>query len=80
MNFDIVLLMTTKKVRKPATVTRYSRLTEEQRTRLTDWLVHQYARKVPIRKLAEETGRSYGSVRRMLLDAGVQLRTRGGAY
>jgi hypothetical protein len=32
-----------------------------------------------IRALAEETGRSYGGVHRLLVDAGVVFRSRGGA-
>ncbi|WP_370270845.1 helix-turn-helix domain-containing protein [Streptomyces sp. V4I8] len=32
-----------------------------------------------IRALAEETGRSYGGVHRLLQDAGVTFRSRGGA-
>ncbi|MFJ5151428.1 helix-turn-helix domain-containing protein [Streptomyces sp. NPDC088353] len=31
-----------------------------------------------IRHIARQTGRSYGNVRQLLLDAGVELRSRGG--
>lgn len=39
----------------------------------------QYDKGVSIRSLAESTGRSYGGVHRLLCDAGVVFRSRGGA-
>jgi predicted transcriptional regulator len=38
-----------------------------------------YSKKTPIRAIAEQTGRSYGAIHRMLSDAGVTFRARGGA-
>jgi predicted transcriptional regulator len=39
----------------------------------------QYEAGTSIRALAESTGRSYGGVHRLLADAGVEFRSRGGA-
>jgi predicted transcriptional regulator len=38
-----------------------------------------YSKKTPIRAIAEQTGRSYRAIHRMLSDAGVTFRARGGA-
>lgn len=39
-----------------------------------------YDQQRSIRDIAEHTGRSFGVVRALLLEAGVTLRPRGGAY
>jgi hypothetical protein len=58
-----------------ATVDRlYSR-----RDKLAQELKRKYERGASIRALAESTGRSYGFVHRVLSEAGVVLRGRGGA-
>ncbi|MFR9792927.1 helix-turn-helix domain-containing protein [Streptomyces sp. MB22_4] len=54
-------------------------LKPEQKARAVAWLRKRYAEGASIREIAEETGRSYGFVRKALFDAGVTLRGRGGA-
>lgn len=46
------------------------------RTDLSNDLAARYLDGASIRTLATQEGRSYGSVRKLLLEAGVQLRTR----
>lgn len=58
---------------------RAVRVTGEQRAELSRSLETQYRAGASIRDLAASTGRSYGFVHRMLSDAGVPLRGRGGA-
>ncbi|MFD8496023.1 helix-turn-helix domain-containing protein [Amycolatopsis sp. NPDC059657] len=48
------------------------------RTRLGAALKKRYAKGSSIRCLADETGRSYGFVHRILAENGVQFRGRGG--
>lgn len=50
----------------------------EERTALATELAEQYARGDSIRTIADRTGRSYGGVYRLLVEAGVALRGRGG--
>lgn len=57
---------------------RTTRVTGAARAELTEDLVARYAAGASIRELAAATGRSYGFVHRILVDAGVQLRGRGG--
>lgn len=56
-----------------------SRVTGHARAALAVDLKKKYDKGASIRELAEATGRSYGFVHRVLVDAGVQLRSRGGA-
>ena len=56
-----------------------ARVTGNERTKLAGDLKKKYAAGASIRALAEETGRSYGFVHRMLSESGVALRGRGGA-
>jgi predicted transcriptional regulator len=56
-----------------------ARVTGTERTKLASDLKKKYAAGASIRALAEETGRSYGFVHRMLSESGVALRGRGGA-
>ena len=56
-----------------------ARITGAERTKLSADLKRKYSSGTSIRALAAETGRSYGFVHRMLSEAGVQLRGRGGA-
>jgi predicted transcriptional regulator len=56
-----------------------SRITGTSRSKLADDLKRKYEKGSSIRDLAENTGRSYGFVHRVLCEAGVQLRSRGGA-
>lgn len=46
---------------------------------LARYLVERYAAGESLMRLSEETGRSFGHVRKLLLDAGVTLRPRGGS-
>jgi hypothetical protein len=56
-----------------------ARITGGDRNKLAADLKRRYASGASIRDLASETGRSYGFVHRMLSEAGVALRGRGGA-
>jgi predicted transcriptional regulator len=49
------------------------------RDKLAAELKAQYEAGASVRSLAESTGRSYGGVHRLLTDAGVAFRSRGGA-
>ncbi|MGH3906163.1 MAG: helix-turn-helix domain-containing protein, partial [Pseudonocardiaceae bacterium] len=44
----------------------------------SEWVITQYQRGATLRELAELTGCSYSSIRRLLLAAGVTVRARGG--
>jgi hypothetical protein len=56
-----------------------SRITGDGRKDLADSLVQRYRRGESIRSMADDIGRSYGFVHGVLVEAGVQMRTRGGA-
>lgn len=56
-----------------------ARITGTQRDKLATDLKKKYEKGASIRALAEQTGRSYGFVHRMLSEADVTLRGRGGA-
>ncbi len=56
-----------------------ARITGETRDKLTSDLRRKYERGQSIRSLAENTGRSYGFVHRILVDGEVPMRSRGGA-
>jgi predicted transcriptional regulator len=58
---------------------RATRVTGEARVQMSRELVARYRAGDSIRELAASTGRSYGFVHRILSDAGVELRGRGGA-
>ena len=58
---------------------RATRVTGEARQELTRDLVGRYEAGESIRELAASTARSYGFVHRILVEAGVTLRGRGGA-
>ncbi len=55
------------------------RVSGGEREKLTNDLKKKYAAGASIRELAASTGRSYGFVHRILTDADVTLRGRGGA-
>lgn len=59
--------------------TRAERVTGEERAELTRTVAAEYRAGASIRELAASTGRSYGFIHRMLSDAGVEMRGRGGA-
>jgi Helix-turn-helix domain len=57
------------------------RLTKQEQQVFAQAVAQQYLQGATIRALADESGRSYGSIHRILAeDPGVQLRPRGGAY
>ncbi len=62
-----------------ATIKKGARITGAARDKLAADLRKKYEKGQSIRALAEGTGRSYGFVHRLLLDAEVPLRGRGGA-
>jgi hypothetical protein len=64
---------------RTVTLTKRPRTTSAAREMLAADLKRKYEAGASIRALAEETGRSYGFVHRMLSEAGVHLRGRGGA-
>lgn len=62
-----------------AEIKKGARLTGPERDKLASELAEKYKSGNSIRSLAEETGRSYGFVHRILSEQDVQLRGRGGA-
>lgn len=54
------------------------RITGPERDTLTEELKSRYERGASIRSLAQETGRSYGFVHRLLVESETTLRGRGG--
>lgn len=56
-----------------------SRVTGSSRNTLSEQLRKKYEGGASIRALAEESGRSYGFVHRILNESGATLRGRGGA-
>lgn len=58
-------------------IAKGKRITGETRQQLGAWLKRHYEKGASIRLLARATGRSYGFVHGMLLEAGVTLRARG---
>lgn len=60
-------------------IAKGQRITGAEREKLAKKLKKSYESGSSIRELAAETQRSYGFVHRILKDAGVQLRGRGGA-
>ena len=55
-----------------------SRITGADRDKLGSQLAKKYDKGASIRTLAEETGRSYGFIHRVLSESGVTLRGHGG--
>jgi hypothetical protein len=68
-----------EEARVAETLKKGSRVTGTAREKLATELKKKYDSGASIRALAEETGRSYGFVHRMLSESGVSLRGRGGA-
>lgn len=62
-----------------AEIQKGSRVTGESREVLASEFKRRYEEGESIRLLAESSGRSYGFVHRILNEAGVTLRGRGGA-
>jgi Helix-turn-helix domain len=61
------------------TVKKGARITGADRAKLAGELTKKYSNGASIRAPAEETGRSYGFVHRILTENDVSLRSRGGA-
>ncbi|MFF4482906.1 helix-turn-helix domain-containing protein [Streptomyces sp. NPDC001520] len=53
---------------------------DRERFRESVSVVYKSDPDVSIRDISERTGRSFGSIRAMLVEAGVELRSRGGAH
>lgn len=62
-----------------ATVERHKRLGTDEREKLAKKLTGEYAAGKTLDELAQAHGTSAGRVRNLLLEAGVTLRSRGGA-
>lgn len=60
-------------------VARAPRLVGEARQAVAEELAGRYHDGASIRSLARESGRSYGLVQKLLREAGVEFRRRGGA-
>ncbi len=60
-------------------VKKGARITGDDRDKLAGELTQKYNDGASIRSLAEETGRSYGFIHRILSESEVTLRSRGGA-
>lgn len=60
------------------TLPKGRRITGSARETLTADLRKQYEKGASIRELASQTGRSYGFIHRLLVEADVTLRGRGG--
>ena len=61
-----------------ADIKKGARLTGEDRARMADRVLAQYNEGHSIREIAQDTGRSYGFVHRVLSESDVALRGRGG--
>jgi hypothetical protein len=61
------------------TVKKGARITGQDRAKLAGELTKKYSQGASIRALAEEMGRSYGFIHRILTENEVSLRSRGGA-
>lgn len=59
-------------------IVKGTRVTGDDRDALTDVIARKYQDGASIRAIAEESGRAYGTIHRLLVDSGVQLRSRGG--
>ena len=65
---------------KTPDLARNQRVTGSERTKLGGELLKRYERGQSIREICAETGYSIGRVRRLLVDAGVEFRGRGGTH
>ena len=59
---------------------RNQRVTGAERDKLGGELLKRYQKGQSIREICQETGYSIGRVRRLLVDAGVEFRGRGGTH
>ncbi|HEY2192671.1 MAG TPA: helix-turn-helix domain-containing protein [Actinomycetospora sp.] len=65
---------------KTPDLARNQRVTGSEREKLSTELLKRYQRGQSIREICSETGYSIGRVRRLLVDAGVEFRGRGGTH
>ncbi len=65
---------------KTPELARNQRVTGPEREKLCNELLKRYQRGQSIREICAETGYSIGRVRRLLVDAGVEFRGRGGTH
>lgn len=79
MASDTTTSSTSRARAKTTTLKKGARITGVAREKLAADLRKKYEKGQSIRALAEGTGRSYGFVHRLLMDAEVPLRGRGGA-
>lgn len=63
----------------PSRPDRNRQVRGDERRDLTEYVTAEYDRGRSIRDIAASIGRSYGFVHRLLAEAGVDFRTRGGA-
>ena len=61
------------------TLSKGTRITGVERIKLTTQVVRAYGKGASVRELAEQHGRSYGFIHRLLNEAEVTMRNRGGA-
>jgi DNA-directed RNA polymerase specialized sigma24 family protein len=64
---------------KTPSLRRGQRLSAKQRDKIGAELLKRYEHGRSVRELCAETGYSIGRVRRLLIEAGVTFRSRGGA-
>jgi hypothetical protein len=76
---NAALTFSTREVRVAETLKKGTRVTGADRAKLASELKKRYDGGESIRSLAASTGRSYGFVHRILTEAEVSLRGRGGA-
>jgi hypothetical protein len=62
-----------------ATLNKGTRITGAERTKLATQVVRAYGKGASVRELAEQHGRSYGFIHRLLVEADATMRSRGGA-
>lgn len=65
---------------KTPDLARNQRVTGPDRAKLGSELLKRYQKGQSIREICQETGYSIGRVRRLLVDAGVEFRGRGGTH
>ena len=65
---------------KTPDLARNQRVTGSERTKLGSELLKRYEGGQSIREICSDTGYSIGRVRRLLVDAGVEFRGRGGTH
>jgi predicted transcriptional regulator len=62
------------------TTSKGTRIVGDHRLALVTQLAEEYRAGASIRQLAQQNGRGYGTIHRLLTEAGVTLRGRGGLH